>query len=112
MEVLHLEWVDQFKTEVMDFKWVVVLDFWANRCGPCRMLGPVMDELAWDNTWKPVKIAKIDIEWMGNEPLVEKFQIASIPAVFILKDGEVIKPIIWVNPKDVYQAEIDALLTE
>jgi thioredoxin-like negative regulator of GroEL len=42
--------------------------------------------------------------------LVEKFQIASIPAVFILKDGEVIKPIVWVNPKDVYQTEIDILL--
>lgn len=110
MEVLHLEWTEQFKSEVLDFNWVVVLDFWANRCGPCRMLWPVMEELASDNAWKNVKIAKIDIEWPGNEPLVEKFQIASIPAVFIINNWEVIKPIVWVNPKDVYQSEIDALL--
>jgi len=110
MWLLHLEWAEQFKSEIMDFDWVAILDFWANRCGPCRMLWPVMEELAADNEWKNVKIAKIDIEWPGNETLVEKFQIASIPAVFVMKAGNVIKPIIWVNPKNVYQEEIDALL--
>lgn len=110
MALLHIEGTEQFKSEIMDFDGVVILDFWANRCWPCRMLWPVMEELAADNEWKNVKIAKIDIEWMGNETLVEKFQIASIPAVFVMKAGNVIKPIVWVNPKDVYQNEIDQLL--
>ncbi len=70
-----------------------------------------MEELAADNEWKNVKIVKADIEWPGNDELVQKFQVASIPAVFVMKAGEVIKPIIWVNPKEVYQAEIDALAT-
>ena len=110
MWVIHLEWVDQFKSEIMDFDWVVILDFWAEWCGPCRMLWPVMEELAADNEWKNVKIVKADIEWPGNDELVQKFQVASIPAVFVMKAGNVIKPIIWVNPKEVYQAEIDGLL--
>lgn len=110
MWVIHLEWVDQFKSEIMDFDWVVILDFWAEWCGPCRMLWPVMDELAENNVWKNVKIVKVDVEWPGNEELVQKFQVSSIPAVFVIKAWEVIKPIVGVNPKEVYQAEIDALL--
>ena len=110
MWVIHLEWVDQFKSEIMDFDWVVILDFWAEWCGPCRMLWPVMEELAADNEWKNVKIVKADVEWPGNEELVQKFQVSSIPAVFVMKAWNVIKPVIWVNPKDVYQAEIDSLL--
>ena len=110
MWVIHLEWNDQFKSEIMDFDWVVILDFWAEWCGPCRMLWPVMEELAADNEWKNVKIVKADVEWPGNEELVQKFQVSSIPAVFVMKAWNVIKPVIGVNPKEVYQAEIDSLL--
>lgn len=110
MWVIHLEWNDQFKSEVMDFPGVVILDFWAEWCGPCRMLGPVLDELATDNEWKNVKVVKVNVEWVWNEELVQKFQVASIPVVFVMNAWNVIKPIVWVNPKEVYQAEIDALL--
>lgn len=110
MWVIHLEWNDQFKSEVMDFAGVVILDFWAEWCGPCRMLGPVLDELAADNEWKNVKVVKVNVEWVWNEELVQKFQVASIPVVFVMNAWNVIKPIVWVNPKEVYQAEIDTLL--
>jgi len=110
MWVIHLEWNDQFKSEVMDFPGVVILDFWAEWCGPCRMLGPVLDELAADNEWKNVKVVKVNVEWVWNEELVQKFQVASIPVVFVMNAWNVIKPVAWVNPKEVYQAEIDALL--
>ena len=49
MWVIHLEWVEQFKKEILEFKWVVLVDFWAERCGPCRMLWPILEELNTEN---------------------------------------------------------------
>lgn len=110
MWVLHLKWVEEFKKEVLEFKWVVLIDFWAERCWPCRMLWPVLEEIAAKNEWKAVKIIKANVEDQENAPLAQSFQVSSIPAVFVVKDWEVVKPIIWVNPKNVYQWEIDSLL--
>ncbi len=110
MWAIHLEWSEQFKKEVLEFDGVVLIDFWAERCGPCRMLWPVLEELASDNEGKQVKIIKANVESQENAPLAQSFQVSSIPAVFLVNKGEVIKPIIGVNPKDVYQKEIDILL--
>jgi len=110
MWVVHVEWIEQFKKEVLEFKWVVLIDFWAERCGPCRMLWPILEELDTENQWKNVKIVKINVENPENWPLAGSFQVSSIPAVFVLKDGEVVKPIIGVNPKNVYQGIVDELL--
>ena len=110
MWVLHLEWVEQFKSEVTEFEGVVLMDFWAERCGPCRMLGPIFEELSTENEGKAVKLIKVNVDSPVNGPLAQSFQVSSIPAVFVIKNGEVVKPIIGVNPKDVYQGEIDALL--
>ena len=74
------------------------------------MLWPILEELATENEGKAVKIIKANVESPENWPLAQSFQVSSIPAVFVLKNWEVIKPLIWVNPKNVYQWEIDALL--
>ena len=110
MWLIHLEWADQFKKEVLEFDGVVLLDFWAERCGPCRMLWPILEELSTANEGKAVKIIKANVDSPENGPLAQKFQVSSIPAVFMLKNWEVVKPLIGVNPQDVYQKEIDALL--
>jgi thioredoxin 1 len=110
MWLLHLEWVEQFKKEILEFEGVVLLDFWAERCGPCRMLGPILEELSAENEWKAVKIVKANVDSPENGPLAQNFQVSSIPAVFVIKNWEVVKPMVGVNPKDAYQTEIDALL--
>ena len=110
MWVLHLEGVEQFKSEVTEFEGVVLMDFWAERCGPCRMLGPILEELSTANEGKAVKIIKVNVDSPANGPLAQSFQVSSIPAVFMIKNGEVVKPIIGVNPQEMYQGEIDALI--
>lgn len=108
MSLIHVNWVDQFKKEVMDYKWVVVLDFWAEWCGPCRMIWPIMEELEKDNAGKNVKIVKVNVD--ENNELASQFQVSSIPAVFIIKDWEHLDTVIWANPKNIYQWKIDKCL--
>jgi len=107
MSVIHVNWQEQFKTEVLDYKWIVILDFWAEWCGPCRMLGPIMEELSNDYEWKDVKIAKVNVD--ENNEIAWVFQVSSIPAVFIMKDGKPVDSIIGANPKWVYINKIEAL---
>jgi thioredoxin 1 len=88
-DLLHINGEAEFKAEVMDFDGVVLVDCYADRCGPCRMLGPVMEELSDDNADKTVKIVKIDVDNPANGPIAQQFQVSSIPAVFVIKNGEV-----------------------
>lgn len=99
---LHIESVDQFKTEILANKWLSVVDFRASRCGPCRMLGPIIDQLAEKHT--DVKIAKVNVE--EQQELAASFQVSSIPVVYFLKDGQVIDRVVGVNPPTVYEEKI------
>ena len=80
----------------------VLIDFWANWCGPCKMLGPVLEEIAQERD--DVKVCKVNVD---EEPLLAtQFGVMSIPAVFIIKNGEVTDKTIGVQPK---QALLDLL---
>ena len=92
MTVIHIENTAQFKKEVVEFDGVSIVDFRAERCGPCRMLGPIMEELAEDNKGKNVKIVKVNVE--QNPELSQTFQISSIPAVFLMKNGNPVGTVI------------------
>ena len=84
---------DNFKEEVLDSKEVVLVDFWASWCGPCRMLGPIMEEVA-----KEVKVCKVNVD--EEEELAAKYSISSIPCVIAFKDGKEISRSIGLKSKD------------
>ncbi|HLR45804.1 MAG TPA: thioredoxin [Deinococcales bacterium] len=83
---------------------LTLVDFWAEWCGPCRLVGPVIDELAGDYAGR-VKVGKLDVD--ENMKTAEKFRIMSIPTVMLFKDGEAVEVIQGAQPKSAYQARID-----
>ncbi len=104
---LHIETPEQFQSQVLDFDGISLIDFRAEWCGPCRMLGPIMDELTTDNAGKKVQIVKVNVDQLPQ--LAGQFGVSSIPAVFFVKDKQVVDMVIWANPKMIYQTKIDAL---
>lgn len=106
MSVLHVESVEQFKKDVLESDKLSVIDFRAEWCGPCRMLGPVMDELAVDNAEKAVQIVKVNVE--EQQALAGSFGVSSIPAVFFVKGGKVVDAMTGAMPKNMYQEKIDS----
>ena len=85
----------------------MVLDFWAEWCGPCRMVGPIVDELATEYEGKVI-IVKIDVD--NNDDVVSQFGIRNIPTILFFKDGVVVDKQVGAAPKATFVAKIDALL--
>ncbi|MFT4698627.1 MAG: thioredoxin 1 [Flavobacteriaceae bacterium] len=85
----------------------VVVDFWAAWCGPCRMVGPVIEELSNDYDGKAV-VGKLDVD--ANQEFAAKYGVRNIPTVLVFQNGEVVGRQVGVAPKKVYAEAIDALL--
>lgn len=93
-----LEITDQnFDSDVLQSKTLVVIDFWAEWCGPCKTIAPVIDELA-DEYLGKVKFGKVNVDF--NQQTAMKYGIRSIPSLLIFKDGSVVNQIIGSVPKD------------
>lgn len=88
---------DNFEQEVLNSKIPVLVDFWAQWCGPCRAVAPVMDELANEFDGK-AKIGKVNVDEQGE--LTSKYRIMSIPTVMLFKDGEVAEKIVGARSKE------------
>jgi thioredoxin 1 len=87
---------DNFRTEVLESETPVLLDLWAAWCGPCRLVAPVVDELASEYAGR-LKVGKIDVD--EQPELQETFQALSIPTLVLVKNGEVVAKAIGARPK-------------
>ena len=87
---------DNFKTEVLDSKKTVLLDFWATWCGPCQMIAPVIHEIADERS--DITVGKINVDEQPG--LAQAFSIVSIPTLVVIKDGKAVAQASGVRPKD------------
>ena len=85
----------------------VMVDFWAEWCGPCRMLGPIIEEVSNDYEGKAV-VGKLDVD--SNQEFAAKFGVRNIPTVLVFNGGEFVKRQVGVSPKNVYTESVDELL--
>ncbi|MGB2417821.1 MAG: thioredoxin [Flavobacteriaceae bacterium] len=96
-----------FEETVLNSSKPVVVDFWAAWCGPCRMVGPIIDEISTEYADKAV-VGKVDVD--ANQEFAAKYGVRNIPTVLVFQNGEVVGRQVGVAPKASYTDAIDALL--
>lgn len=101
------EFTDANFDELLSSNKVVVADFWATWCGPCKAMGPSIDELATEYEGKAL-IGKVDVE--ENNDLAEKYAIRSVPTIIFFKDGEMVDKVVGLQPKAALEAKIKELI--
>ena len=98
---------ESFESDVIKSQKPTIVDFWAEWCGPCRMVGPIIDELSKDFEGKAV-VGKIDVD--ANQEFAAKYGVRNIPTVLLFKDGELVSRQVGVAPKKTYEDAINAAL--
>ncbi|MFB6257633.1 MAG: thioredoxin [Flavobacteriales bacterium] len=105
---MAVELTDQnFEQEALNSDKPVMIDFWAEWCGPCKTIAPVVDELSQDYDGKAV-IGKVDVD--NNPQIAAKFGVRNIPTILFLKNGEVVDKSVGTVTKDVLQGKLDQQL--
>ena len=96
-----------FEEIVLNSDKPVLVDFWATWCGPCRMVGPVIDQVSEEYEGKAV-VGKVDVD--ANQEFAAKYGVRNIPTVLLFHKGEIIERKVGVSPKEAYTSAIDAAL--
>ena len=96
-----------FADEVLNSKDTIMVDFWAEWCGPCRAVSPILDQIAAEHADK-IKIVKLHVD--DNPQMAMKYQITSIPAMKVFRGGEVVKTVIGAKPKPAIEADLAEFL--
>ena len=94
---------ENFQTEVLEAKETVLVDFWASWCGPCKMIGPVIDQIADERS--DIKVGKVDVD--DQPELAAQFKVMSIPTLMVFKDGKVVNQSMGAKPKDAILSMLD-----
>lgn len=98
---------DSFKSEVLESDKPVLVDFWAEWCGPCRVVGPIVEELAGDFEGKAV-VGKVDVD--TNPGIAQQFGIRNIPTLLYFKNGEVVDKVVGAVPKEQLESKLQSLI--
>ncbi|MEP6842318.1 MAG: thioredoxin [Pseudolysinimonas sp.] len=96
-----------FQSEVLDSGKTIMVDFWAEWCGPCRAVGPILDQIAAEHSDK-LTIVKLNVD--DNPETAMKYGITSIPAMKVYRGGEVVKTVIGAKPKPALEADLAEFL--
>ena len=99
---------DNWEQEVLKSDTPVLVDFWAAWCGPCRMVAPVLDQIANEMDGK-VRVAKLDVD--SNQKIAYQFQVSSIPTFILFKDGQMADRIMGALPKSAFESFINRNLS-
>lgn len=106
---MALEFTDaNFQETVLDSDKVSIVDFWAEWCGPCRMVGPIVEELATEYEGQAV-IGKVNVD--HNQATAAKYGVRNIPTILFIKGGEVVDKQVGAAPKSVLEGKLKALLS-
>lgn len=104
---MALQITDATVNDVLQTDKLVVIDFWAEWCGPCKMVGPIIDEIGQEYQDKVV-VGKLDVD--NNDETTAKYGIRNIPTVLFIKNGEVVDKVVGAGPKSMFTDKIDKLL--
>jgi thioredoxin 1 len=98
---------ETFETEVLNSDKTIMVDFWAEWCGPCRAVSPILDQIAAEHSDK-LEIVKLNVD--DNPQTAMKYRITSIPAMKVYRGGEVVKTVIGAKPKPALEADLAEFL--
>ncbi len=98
---------ETFETEVLNSDKTIMVDFWAEWCGPCRAVSPILDQIASEHSDK-LEIVKLNVD--DNPQTAMKYRITSIPAMKVYRGGEVVKTVIGAKPKPALEADLAEFL--
>ncbi len=101
---MALQITDATVNDVLQTDKLVVIDFWAEWCGPCKMVGPIIDEIGNEYQDKVV-VGKLDVD--NNDETTAKYGIRNIPTVLFIKNGEVVDKVVGAGPKTMFTDKID-----